>query len=513
MDLTDKEAENSIIKGLKEFDKGVGLKRFSKILHGKVTLSDSSKNNSCFGLLKNYSETEIQKFLKGLVEKKVLSVSKYMGNETVRIFGSNGAPAVFSAPDITKESESVQKVLKLIGEHHNIFITGHAGTGKSYILSRLKALLPDIVVTSTTGIAAVNVNGQTLHSWAGIGICNKSVEDKVKDIYANTSLRNRILNCTILAVDEISMLDARVLEYTDSVLKEIRHSQKPFGGIQVIFIGDFYQLPPVENQKNVKGYCFESPLWNEFNFKTVLLTDNYRQHEKELIQALSDIRINAMTPEDEHLLRTRECDCSDDLTDILHIFGTNKEANYYNNMNFNKIDAPEYLFEATDEFKGNFSIDIDKVCRVDKQIKLKVGARVMLMTNLDFEKCLINGSCGNVIGINRDCILVKFDNGVLEEIKKHEFEFYRNDVLIATRKQFPLRLAYGITIHKSQGMSLDKLVVDGHNIFAEGQVYVALSRIRTLNGLYLVNFEPEKIKVNEKVAEFYRKLSLENAVV
>ena len=505
------DVQKCILEGLKEFKKGVGLKRFSKILYGKSTLSECSKSKKCYGSLKKYSETDIQSFLKELISKKVLSVSKYMGNDMIKLNnGEEKASQDFTTEpvtiDISDEDESVKKVFKLLQAHKNVFITGHAGTGKSYILSRLKTILPDIVVTSTTGIAAVNVNGQTIHSWTGIGICNKSVESTVRRINANSTVKNRILDCKMLAIDEISMLDAKVFEYIDSVLKQVRQSDLPFGGIQVIFIGDFYQLPPVENESLIKGYCFESPTWNELNLNIIVLTKNYRQNEENLIKALSDIRINAMTPEDEQLLRTRECDCSEDLSDILHIFGTNDEANNYNRLNFDKIDSTEYTFNAIDVFKRSSNFNIEKICRVEKQIKLKVGARVMLMTNLDFDKGLINGSCGNIAEINKNYILVKFDNGETSEIKRHEFTFHRNKTLIAKRIQFPLRLAYGITIHKSQGMTLDKLVVDGNNIFAEGQIYVALSRIKTLDGLYLVNFNPEKIKVNEKVAGFYKEL-------
>ena len=166
----------------------------------------------------------------------------------------------------------------------------------------------------------------------------------------------------------------------------------------------------------------------------------------------------------------------------------------------------ELCLIPSNEREENMFNRINTVCNADKVIALKNGVRVMLLTNLDFDKGLINGSCGVVEEIDEDYVRVHFDNGITENIEKHDFEFYNNEILVAVRKQYPLRLAYGITIHKSQGMSLDKLVVDCSQIFEKGQVYVALSRIKTLNGLYLHNFNPKKVMVDEKVSEFYKNL-------
>lgn len=516
MALNNNLIEQKIISCVEEFG-GIGLKRLAKVLQGKSTLGEKSQSSGYFGALSDYSLTDIISFIHKVIDKNLVTVTKFRGNDIVRAGktseqkdeNNENAPHSDNIVIPTEsDDENIAGALKLLSENKNIFITGHAGTGKSYILEKLKEIIPDIVITSTTGIAAVNVKGQTLHSWAGIGICNQPVEKRINKILGDYTVSKRIRDCKILAVDEVSMLDIKTFEYTDKVLRKIRNTDKPFGGILTIFIGDFYQLPPVNerNSELKKGYCFESDLWREFEFNTIILTKSYRQNEENLIKALSDIRINAMTAEDEKLLRTREYENNDDLSDILHIFATNEEAKRYNDFNFKKIDAPAKIFNSKDIFKDKFQFDIDKYCRAEKEIELKVGTRVMLLINLDFEKCLINGSCGNVMEMDNDYILVKFDNGITSEVKRHDFEFYKNNKLIAKRVQFPLRLAYGITIHKSQGMSLDKLVVDGSKIFEKGQVYVALSRIRTLDGLYLINFDPDKIIVDEKVADFYQNL-------
>ena len=440
--------------------------------------------------------------------------------------------------EFQESNEDYQKVLSLLVNGENVFLTGYAGTGKSYILNKLKEKLKSkLTITSTTGIAAVNVRGQTLHSWAGVGLCKNPIHKTVEKIYTRPSVVKQIRNCKILAIDEISMLNIETFEYVDEVLKIIRESVEPFGGIQVLFIGDFYQLPPVEKVNNEnfalfdedtftpeRRFCFDSFLWEDFKLKNVILKENYRQSEKDFIKALSDMRTNNMDEDDLELLKTRETYMDTFETNMLHIFSTNFEADRYNIAKFNMIDEPVKIFTAEDGvYRGTkpvysgftehekFILDFfGKNCRAEKEIALKLGAKVMLLVNTDFNRGLINGSCGEVQSFNGNTITIKFDNGEVADIPKNKFEYYYNDKLAAERTQFPLKLAYGITIHKSQGMTLDKLVVDCSRIFERGQAYVAMSRVKTLDGLYLKNFSKDKVMVDERVAEFYS--NLEEAV-
>ena len=436
-----------------------------------------------------------------------------------------------------ENNEDYKKVLSLLMNGENVFLTGYAGTGKSYILNKLKEKLKKkLTITSTTGIAAVNVKGQTLHSWAGVGLCKNPVHKTIEKIYTRPSIYKQIRNCKILAIDEISMLNIETFEYVDEVLKNIRESLEPFGGIQVLFIGDFYQLPPVEvvNDRpeyalfdenpsifnNSRRYCFDSPLWEDFKLKNVVLKQNYRQSEKDFIKALSDMRTNNLDEDDTELLKNRETNLDTFETNMLHIFSTNYEADRYNMAKFNMIDEPVKIFEADDGvYRGtkpvysNFTENekyileiFGKNCRAEKEIALKLGAKVMLLVNMDFNRGLINGSCGDIQSFNESTITIKFDNGEVADIPRHRFEYYYHDKLTAERTQFPLKLAYGITIHKSQGMTLDKLVVDCSRIFEKGQAYVAMSRVKTLDGLYLKNFSKDKVMVDERVAEFYSNL-------
>lgn len=420
-----------------------------------------------------------------------------------------------------QEDDVYNKILNLIKRGDNVFLTGFAGTGKSYILNKLKEKFKKkLTITSTTGIAAVNVKGQTLHSWAGVGLCRNPVSKTVEKIRARVSTLRQILNCKILAIDEISMLNIETFEYVNEVLKEIRENNEPFGGIQLLLIGDFFQLPPVEEEALERKYCFDSSLWEDLKLQNVVLKKNYRQNEEEFITALAHMRTNCLEPDDIELLNTRNTDMDTSETDILHIFSTNNEANQYNLAKFNRIEEPVKILEAQDGvYRGSKPVYEDftesekyileifsKNCRAEKEIALKLGAKVMLLVNMDFNKGLINGSCGTIMKFNENSITIKFDNGVEANIPKNKFEYYYNDRVVAERTQYPLKLAYGITIHKSQGMTLDKLVVDCSRIFERGQAYVAMSRVKTLEGLYLKNFEVQKVLVDSHVAEFYENI-------
>src|SRR5574344_964788 len=425
------------------------------------------------------------------------------------------------------DNEYLSEIVDLIKAGENIFITGYAGTGKSFILNKLKKCFK-IDVTSTTGLAAVNINGQTIHSWAGVGICNKPVNDVVEKILKRSKLKKQIQECKILAIDEISMLDGVTFDYIDMVLRLVRDCDKPMGGIQMLLFGDFFQLPPVSKEK---GFCFRSNCWEELDLKTIFLEKIYRQNDERFISALNRLRLNEMSEDDAKLFYERQVGSDAEKTDILHIFGTNYEADNYNTQKFRRISSRLYVFNSVDKIhrktssivvdKNNLSSKLtkfdlmtveafDKSCKAPSALELKVGCKIMLLINLDFNKGLINGSTGTVIELVKSSedehILVKFDNGTEQVIPKNTFEAYRDGEVIVSREQYPLRLAYGITIHKSQGMTLEKLVVDCNRIFECGQVYVAMSRIKSLDGLYIKNFNPQKVMSNPDVVEFYRKL-------
>lgn len=426
-------------------------------------------------------------------------------------------------------------ILKLINESKNVFVTGGAGTGKSYTLNKLKENFKEkLHITSTTGISALNVNGQTLHSWAGIGLADKPVEEVVKNIKRKKALYKQLILCEMLAIDEISMLDNNTFDYVSDVLKTVRENDRPFGGIQVLIFGDFFQLPPVKIDSENKDFCFHSLTWKELDLKTIILKDTKRQSDKEFVEALNNVRIDKTSMEDLKVFYKRDYEPTYmPSKDILQIFGTNADADAYNIKCFNEIEDRTYEYTAKDELylydkDENCTIintesiedtNISKYdliylkrfnedCKAPLKLELKEGCRVMLLKNLNIKSGLVNGSCGTVNQLTSGSIEITFDNGVRTNLAPVEFAFIKEGKTKIKRTQYPLRLAYGITIHKSQGMTFDKLVVNFNRIFDYGQAYVALSRTRTLEGLIIKGFDHNKIVANQEVVNFYK--SLEN---
>lgn len=415
-------------------------------------------------------------------------------------------------------------IRKLIEKRKNIFISGGAGTGKSYILNKLKEIYGETLhITSTTGLSAINIGGQTIHSWAGIGICDKSIKETLNKIIKNSELYIKLRQCTKLAIDEISMLDCYTFDYLNTILKLVRNNMLPFGGIQMILVGDFYQLPPVHIDSDIE-FCFESSSWEELNIFPIILNDSRRQREQNYIEALNNIRMGNL--QNLKLFYDRNIENIDKISNsILRIFGTNLDADRYNKKCFNEIDSEIYEYKAIDKLisqkdKNTNYFDKSKLlsensymykffnsyCKAPKILKLKEGCKVMLLKNLDTKNGLVNGSCGTVIYLDNQKIKVLFDNKKLYSITTEEFEYTLSNQLKIQRTQFPLCLAYGITIHKSQGMTINKLVVDFKNIFDYGQAYVALSRTQSIDDLYIKNFDKNKILTNSKVIKFYEKL-------
>lgn len=404
-----------------------------------------------------------------------------------------------------------------IDAKQNLLITGPAGTGKSFILNKLREEY-DIAVTSTTGIAAVNIGGSTIHSWMGMGKGEKAAAYYAQELRTRPYMEqryDRILRTEILAIDEISMMHPNFFTKMDEVLQLVRRCKEPFGGIQVIAFGDFYQLPPVIKEKDVfLDFCFETPLWKEANFQTTLLTKIYRQQgDATFAELLNRMRIGELTQEDIRALASRELSPSEYPSDCLFLFPDNANANIYNINMLAELQTEEKTYIGEDCVKHTapaaiklFTDRLDKEVLAPKELVLKVDARVILLKNISFECGLVNGSMGTATSLDSRSIDVSFDNGEFMSVEKEKFEIHEGDTVVATREQFPLKLAYGLTIHKSQGMTLDKVCVDLKRVFADGQMYVGLSRCKTLEGTFLKSFNPNKVYVNPKVRQFYENL-------
>ena len=415
----------------------------------------------------------------------------------------------------------------------NIFITGPGGCGKSYLIQQIyKDAIHNkktIHVTALTGCAAVllQCDATTIHSWGNIGIANDDY-DKILNKIILYKKKDNWIKTQILVIDEISMMSQYLFEMLDYIAKKLRRNNSPFGGIQLICSGDFYQLPPVAfnvNDIKKRNFCFESPIWKLTFDKTLIFDKNYRQYkDKEYETILTEIRNNNLSIDNiERLLdRTKTNIENDEVMYPTILFPLKKMTDDYNSKQFKSIikDNPTIeiksfkpkihkynkitkKYDKLDDNKKTETIKNKclKSCMLDDEIKLCVGSKVMIITNIDFENEIINGSQGIIIKFIDNLPLVKFKH--CERIIEPMSMKTSDDLYMI--EQVPLILSWALTIHKAQGISLDSARINlGSSVFEYGQTYVALSRVKTLNGLYLDSIDFKKIKTNPKVIKFYK---------
>jgi ATP-dependent DNA helicase PIF1 len=420
-------------------------------------------------------------------------------------------------------TEGQRDFFRAFFRHKNLFLTGAAGTGKSFAINLLFRFLDSKGVmygkTATTGVAALNIGGTTIHSWSGMGLADDGGMDLLNKVSENTKAVNRIKNSRVLVIDEVSMAKADLIEKLDIVCQYIRDDERPFGGIQVIFVGDFMQLPPVFTKFEKEEFAFESQAWRDSKVEMVHLTEIIRQHDdKQFAQFLNDVRMGKV----KDLKLLEECinrKFPDDGIKPVKLFCKNIDVDDYNLRELDKIVGPSQTYRSTDEASESWSKFFDKNCPAPTRLELKKGAQVMLLVNLDVENGLVNGSVGVVEKVFTDCVEVKFETGmhVIEpynwEVKQNEFDPIAGAMkktVLAKRRQLPLRLSWAITCHKSQGATLNRAEINIADAFADGQVYVALSRVRNLKSLSVKPFAMSKIRVNKKCLDFYERQEAES---
>lgn len=387
------------------------------------------------------------------------------------------------------------KIVELIENGENLFITGGAGTGKSYTLQRLRKKYPNSIVCAPTGVAALNIGGTTIHKAFGIPVFDnlyKSIEAKLF-MKVRKEIREKLQHVNIIFIDEISMVRADILDFIDKRLRFIKSCSDPFGGIQVICFGDPFQLPPVTNGSYGESriWFFEADAWKKAEFKIIELNKVYRQNDQAFVDILHRIRIGKPTVKDFQILNslvTGEIDY--DRFTILA--GINNKVKRINESKLREINSKEYTYKAI--IKGDFN---PNSCIAERVLKLKKGAKVLSLINND-EEGYVNGSVGIVEDLDQNGVTVKFDHldypvyieKVTWELKDQVYNKYRGEwefPVVGSMTQIPLKLGWAITIHKSQGLTIPNLYVDNSNIFAPGQFYVALSRAISLDGLRISN--------------------------
>lgn len=419
-------------------------------------------------------------------------------------------------------NEQFMKALKTIEDtNKSVFITGKAGTGKSTFLKYFREKTrKNIAVVAPTGVAAVNVQGQTLHSF--FKFKPDITPDKVKDIRPKN--RDLYKKTDTIVIDEVSMVRADLMDCVDKFLRmHGRDKHLPFGGIQMVFIGDLYQLPPVISSKEremVKTlykspYFFSSHVFEgDYSFEFIELQKIYRQSDEDFIRILNSIRNNTITDEDIETINQRyRLDFNDEGDFYIYLTTTNDIADSINTMKLNDIKGKTYRLKGSIE--GNFHL---KELPTVLDLTIKKGAQVMLLNNDPYGRW-INGTIGMVVDIERvkdedDRIIVELQSSEEVEVLPFTWEMFEfvydnksNSVktnIIGSFTQYPIKLAWAITIHKAQGMTFDKVVIDiGRGTFSHGQLYVALSRCKTLNGIVIKKQISKKhILMDKRVLEF-----------
>lgn len=422
----------------------------------------------------------------------------------------------------------------------NIFLTGPGGSGKTELIKRMvqasEAVGKKYQVCALTGCAAIllNCKAKTVHSWAGIGLASGSIEEVVRKVIGNKFKIKQWKYVDILIIDEISMMSLKIFEILDLIGRKVRKNGKPFGGIQVVFSGDFYQLPPVGNDEISSAFCFESAHWSETFDSVVELKTIFRQTDQTYTTILNQIRVGKLYKSSlEHLSKHINKVVPDGLlfkptillpkrkqVELINAEELSKLGNVEQNKYVLSRSSVIDLAGASDKYKKDVSslslYDVSESQQemeynylvnntmADKEIILKIGSQVMCVVNIDMEspQPIVNGSQGVVMEFIGGLPVVQFNNGSKRTIAFHNW--ISENVPSVGVKQIPLIHAWAITIHKAQGVSLDLAQIDaGSNIFECGQTYVALSRIKSMDGLYLTAFDPQKIKVNKKVQDFY----------
>jgi ATP-dependent DNA helicase PIF1 len=452
-----------------------------------------------------------------------------------------------SIESLTPEQRQAAEII-LSKERRNVFITGSAGTGKSFLLKYLvhelrKQRLPSgeplkVAICAPTGVAAIIVGGSTLHSFFGIGLGTGSLSSLLNKVNKNSAAKKRLEETDVLIIDECSMLSSDLLEKLDAIAREIRFDglfrDEPFGGMQIIKFGDFYQLPPVErlsergSDNQMRSFCFESQVWSDLGLSEnfIVLKQVQRQENVEFITLLNKVRVGEVQGTDIKYLNTK---CLISKTNPLpndgilptRLYVLNKDVDAENEMRLAEIQSEEIVCRAVDKWRENMPIGTTATTKkkmkesldmeLPPELKLKIGAQVMLTRNKDVESNLVNGSRGIIENFVFDggfyVPVVRFDNGLVIKVSPVESVRYNPDggEGCLVRMQIPLKLAWAITIHKSQGSTLSRASLDISSAFEYGQCYVALSRVRSLEGLWLERpVQLRNIMVSPQVTQFFK---------
>jgi len=397
-----------------------------------------------------------------------------------------------------------EEALTILKTGANVFLTGEPGSGKTHTINAYIRWLRECgiepSITAATGIAATHVGGMTLHAWSGIGVLDRLSEAQIDAIAQKEHVARRIQKAKILIIEEVSMLSADTFEAVDAVCRAIRHSQRAFGGLQVVLVGDLFQLPPIARRGSEARFVYDSPVWKSVNPLVCYLAEQHRQGEGDFLEVLSAIRRNEVEEMHFDRLASRR-GAPRDTDDIPKLYTHNADVDRINAAELKKLPGAVHKYVMSSAGRQSLIEGLKRGCLSPEILELKEGATVMFTKNSPQGR-FVNGTLGKVAGFDAAGLpIVATTAGEQITAEKMEWQVEEGGKVRASITQVPLRLAYAMTVHKSQGMSMDAAIMDLSQAFEYGQGYVALSRVRTLAGLHLLGINRRALEVHPAILE------------
>jgi len=405
------------------------------------------------------------------------------------------------------------EALNILKSGRNVYITGAAGSGKTHVLNEYISYLKErgvtIAVTASTGIAATHIGGMTIHSWSGIGIKDDLSKNDIELLIQKEHLWRRYDKTKVLVIDETSMIHPKMFDALDRLARAMKGSEKVFGGMQVVISGDFFQLPPIVKDRST-AYVDSSEAWKEMDVRVCYLEEQYRQEDLSLENILGEIRDGEISIQTQEILKEMTDAPNKPKNEPTKLYTHNVDVDSVNEARLTKLPGQVFSYQMNTRGKANLVTSLRKSILAPEVLNLKEGAVVMFVKN-NFEEGYVNGTLGKVVEFEEGVPVVETYAGRKIHVTSVTWEVESEGKVLAAADQLPLRLAWAITVHKSQGVSLDAAEIDLSKSFVPGQGYVALSRLRSLEGLTLLGLNRMALSVDPYVLELNKRLVSESA--